>query len=85
MKLKRVIKLPKKDETLTLEMDADHDNFVHHVDLMEKRAEEVYAYFKGEIKVPKSPPKNQTRRTFMLLISQKGTRTSTFLICELTT
>ena len=60
MKLKRVIQLPTKTkETLTLEMDVDEDNFVYSVDFMEKRAQEVYGFYEGKIKVPKSPPKEK--------------------------
>ena len=57
MKLKRVIQLPTKTkENLTLEMDVDENNFLYSVDLMEKRVQEVYAFYKGEVKVPKSTP-----------------------------
>ncbi len=62
MKLTRVIQLKKKDETLTLEMKADPNNFVYCVDFMEKRAQEVYGYYEGKIKVQKFPPKEEKEK-----------------------
>ena len=78
MKLKRVIQLPTKNkETLTLEMDVDEDNFVYSVDFMEKRVQEVYGYYEGKIKVPKSSPKKEekpkTRRVTPRPPSGEGT------------
>ena len=62
MKLKRVIQLPTKTkETLTLEMNVDENNFIHSVDFMEKRVQEVYGFYEGNVKVPKSPPKKKEK------------------------
>lgn len=62
MKLKRVIILPTRTkETLTLEMDVDAENFIYSVDFMEKRVQEIYAFYKGEVKVPKSTPKKEEK------------------------
>lgn len=64
MKLKRVITLPTKTkETLTLEMDVDAENFIYSVDFMEKRVQEIYDFYQGKIKVPKSPPKPKKKPT----------------------
>ena len=58
MKLKRVIQLKKKDETLTIiDDEVEHDDFVYYLDRLEKRAQEVYGFYEGNVKVPKSTPK----------------------------
>lgn len=58
MKLKRVIQLPKKNETLTLEMDTvDTDKFLYYIDRLEQRVKDVYDFYEGKVKVPKSTPK----------------------------
>ena len=61
IKLTRTIKLPKKDETLRVELTADHDNFIHYLDLMEQRVQDVYNFFEGKVKAPKIPPKTEKK------------------------
>ena len=56
MKLKRVIQLKKKDETLTLEMEVPDSRTLNGVEFIEERVKEIDGYLKGETKVPKSTP-----------------------------
>ena len=61
MKLKRVIQLPTKNETLTLEMEINPENILYSVDIIEQKVKEIYDYFEGNVKVPKSSPKKKEK------------------------
>ena len=56
MKLKRVIQLKLKGESLTLEMEVPDSRTLNAVDFIEERVKEIDDYLKGKLTVPKSPP-----------------------------